>query len=77
MIRTQVYIPETVHQAVKLVASQKNKTLADIIRLYIVSGLKKERSRKQSQGLESIINLGIAGGPKDLSENLDKYLYQE
>ena len=77
MIRTQIYIPETVHRTVKLVADRKKKTLAELIRAYIILGLKKEQSYKQAQNLSSIIQLGITGGPKDLSGNLDKYLYQK
>ncbi|OGG41310.1 hypothetical protein A3A21_04135 [Candidatus Jorgensenbacteria bacterium RIFCSPLOWO2_01_FULL_45_25b] len=34
------------------------------------------RTRKMNEGLLDIGRLNIRGGPKDLSKNMDSYLYQ-
>lgn len=76
MIRTQIYIPETLHNQVKLLARKQRKPLAQIIRDFIKQGM----VRKQSAGAKSLqvlTKLNITGGPKDLSKNMDKYLFQE
>lgn len=75
MIRTQIYIPETLHSQLKLLASRQKKSLAEVLREFIKQGM----VNKQNTGvksLQSLIDLKITGGPKDLSKNLDKYLYQ-
>jgi len=77
MIRTQIYIPEPVHQAAKTLARHQNKTLADLLRRLIVSGLKEEKKKIKPKSLAPLSKLNITGGPKDLSKNMDKYLYQE
>lgn len=76
MIRTQIYIPETLHTQVKLFARNQKKSLAEVLREFIKQGMvgKKNSGVKT---LQSLIDLKITGGPKDLSKNLDKYLYQK
>lgn len=77
MIRTQIYIPETVHQAARLLARKKNKSLAEIIREFIMRGLKQEKIQNNSKSLDALTKLNITGGPKNLSSQMDKYLYQK
>lgn len=76
MIRTQIYIPETIHQAAKLLARRKNKSLAEVIREFIMRGIKQENIQDK-KSLDTLTKLNITGGPKDLSSKMDKYLYQE
>lgn len=76
MIRTQIYIPETIHLAAKTFAQHQDETLAKLLRRLIISGLKKEKKKIKPRSLNSLTRLAISGGPKDLSSNLDKYLYQ-
>lgn len=76
MIRTQIYIPETLHSQVKLLARRQKKPFAAILRDFIKQGMAK----KQNTGvksLQTLTKLKITGGPKDLSRNMDKYLFQE
>lgn len=77
MIRTQIYIPEEIHQATKLLAQKQGKTLAELIRSFITVGVIEEKKKIKKRPLSSLAKLGVAGGPKDLSKNIDKYLYQK
>lgn len=73
MIRTQIYIPETLHERAKLLAKRKKQSLANIYRGFIASGLKTSENR--SSDLTSLAGLNIKDGPKNLSRDIDKYLY--
>jgi len=78
MIRTQIYIPDKIHQETKYIAWRQGKTMAEILRSFITVGVIEEKKKKQKQKpLSSLARLGIKGGPRDLSENIDKYLYQK
>lgn len=74
MIRTQIYIPETLHERAKLIAKSKKKSLANIYREFIARGVESNRQQTRNS-LDSLIRLGFRGGPKDLSRNIDHYLY--
>ncbi len=74
MIRTQIYIPEILHQRAKNVANDKNKSIANLYRDFIAAGLKKEVRIKH---LTSLAKLNLKGGPKNLSRDIDRYLYGE
>ena len=76
MIRTQIYIPEMLHSQVKLLAKRQNKPLAQILRDFIKQGMVQTQNTG-AKSLQALTKLRITGGPKDLSKNLDKYLYQE
>jgi len=78
MIRTQIYIPEEIHQATKFLAQKQGKSMAELLRSFITIGVVEERKKKKKQrSLSSLARLGIKSGPKDLSKNIDKYLYQK
>lgn len=77
MKRTQIYIPESVHQAAKIFAHYQDESLAGFLRRLIISGLKEEKKKIKPKTLVSLPKLNITGGPKDLSSNMDKYLYQK
>lgn len=72
MIRAQIYIPETLHQRAKNLASSKKKSVANLYRDFIAAGLKKAVLAKD---LTSLAKLNLKGGPKNLSRDIDKYLY--
>ena len=74
MIRTQIYIPETLHQRAKSLARAKKRSLANLYRSFIANGLSAEE-KTRGTSLDSLIKLNIKGGPKDLSANIDHYLY--
>lgn len=76
MIRTQVYIPETLHNRIKLLSKKQKRSFAEILRGFIKRGIISQQ-RIGTKPLKSLTQLRITGGPKDLSKNMDKYLYQE
>lgn len=73
MIRTQIYIPETLHERAKTIARRKKQSLANLYRGFIANGLKASNNR--SGDLTTLAKLSLKGGPKNLSSNIDKYLY--
>jgi hypothetical protein len=79
MIRTQVYIPEPIHQQLAQRAEVTGIKMARLIRDFIVEGL--ERTKPEGGAglatLEQLAQLSYSGGPEDLSTNLDDYLYGE
>ena len=75
MIRTQIYITEEISDALTFMAKIKKKTKAVLIRKFIVNGIIMEKKKKRTPNLSSLAKLNIREGPKDLSKNLDKYLY--
>jgi predicted DNA-binding protein len=77
MIRTQIYIPEELHQAAKLIAKRKDRSLAKILRGFISQGIKEEKRKLKPKSLTSLSKLNITKGPKDLSSNMDSYLYKK
>lgn len=81
MIRTQVYLPKQLYQTIDLVAKRGKKPKAQIIRDILVDGVEKElRKRNAGQALLELAELGRKlklKGPKDLSTNIDKYLYED
>ncbi|OGM12121.1 hypothetical protein A2Z22_03460 [Candidatus Woesebacteria bacterium RBG_16_34_12] len=75
MIRTQVYLPEDLYNELKLLASTGKKTFSQLIREGVEVVVKRKKKRKKKFG-EGFIG-AIKGGPKDLSKNIDYYLYVE
>jgi len=81
MIRTQVYLPKQLSQEIELVAKKEKKPRAQVIRESLERGLKTD-SNMESAG-EALLKLAELGkklglrGPKDLSINHDKYLYEK
>lgn len=79
MIRTQVYLPKDLYQHIDLVAKREKKAKAQVIREVLDEGIKK----KHGNAGEALLRLAKLGeklnirGPKDLSKNIDKYLYED
>ena len=79
MIRTQVYLPKSLYQHIDLVAKKEKKAKAQIIREVLEEGVK----RKQGNAGKVLLEIAAMAkkyqwkGPKDLSKNIDKYLYEE
>lgn len=78
MIRTQIYIPEQMHAQLTRLAEKRNKALAEVIREFL--GKELQQTPEENMGKQAmwrLVNLNLRGGPKDLAQNLDKYLYEE
>jgi len=75
MHRTNVCLPETTYQAVKLIANMEQATIAKKLRQFVQEGvdktLTKSRNRRKHY-LELLGEFKIKGGPKDDSVNHDK-----
>lgn len=79
MIRTQVYIPDDKYDDLKLLAALGKGSFSDLIREGIDEVIRKKRKIKKVRNFDpwkDFIGKG-KGGPKDLSSNLDYYLYVE
>lgn len=75
MFRTQIYLPEELHQLVKLKARQKNESMAEFLRRCIERGMLQEKEQTKRAAFWTLSELNITGGPKDLSKKIDYYLY--
>lgn len=78
MIRTQVYLPKDLYQQIEIVARREKKARAQIIREMLQEGVRK----KQANAGKILLEIAAMAkkhnwkGPKDLSANIDKYLYE-
>jgi predicted DNA-binding protein len=77
MIRTQIYLPEETHKELTSLAEVKRQPMAQIVRDFIEDGVKrvKEIDNTGITAIENLLKIKATGGPKDLSTNLDHYLY--
>lgn len=82
MIRTFIYFPEELNKEIERLAFSTKKSKALVIREALEEGLNSIKKQKTggAEALLKIAELGKrinASGPKDLSKNLDKYLWQK
>lgn len=79
MIRTQLYLPEEEYKILVMLARQKSQPMAEFVRGFIKEGLKKEKTLDRTgRGIMMALSrMKIKGGPKDLSSNIDSYLFGE
>ncbi len=75
MKRKQIYLTETLEKEINFQSKRENKTQAQVVRELLEESLQK-RKQKLSDGEFLLWMADHAGrGPKDLSTNLDRYLY--
>ena len=79
MIRTQIYIPQPLHRQLLHIAHKRGRSMAQMIREFITSGLEQNRGKDDGgkKTIANLLNIKSSAGPKDLSKNLDHYLYSE
>lgn len=79
MNRTQIYLPRTQINKLKKLAGQRHTTMSEVIRILIGEqfGEGKKPLKKHESLLEAAKRINVKGpaGPRDLSKNLDEYLY--
>lgn len=76
MKRTQIYLPEQTHQTLFRLAKKRKVSFAQIVRACIEREMgRMDTDYSGRKTMQAITRLGIRGGPKDLSANLDQYLY--
>ena len=76
MIQKQISLPEELDRKIQERAKRLHASEERVIRELIEEGLKTSKPQSLREGLRSLANLGIKG-PKDLSQNIDKYLYED
>lgn len=81
MIRTQIYLPKDLYYEIEFRAKRENKPKAAVIRDALENGLNQNRPKKNA-GTALLEIAAMAKkykwkGPKDLSINHDKYLYED
>lgn len=77
MIRTQIYLDPKTHKRLLNLAKTKKTSMAQIVRESVEEKIEKEE-KKDTSGIEVMLrlaNIRAKGGPKDLSTNIDHYLY--
>lgn len=79
MLRKQLYLPEELDREIKLQALKQQKAEAEVVRELLYRGLKKiPRTKKKfktpADFLLHMVSYNVKG-QKDLSKNLDRYLY--
>ena len=77
MIQKQISLPEELDQKIRERVKRLNQSEEQVITQLIEKGLKTPQQWKNAgEALSSLSELGIKG-PKDLSQNIDKYLYED
>ena len=76
MIQKQISLPEDLDQKIQERAKRLQASEERVIRELIEQGLQTAKPMSLGESLRQLANLGIKG-PKDLSQNIDKYLYEE
>ena len=56
---------------------KEKEPMAEVLRRFIVKGVREEAAGLKQKPLTDLTRLKITGGPKDLSKNMDKYLYKK
>ena len=82
MIRKHFLLPLPLDERIKLVARKDRKSEAEVIRELLAAGLERKHQHTGSvgQALRQLAEIGReagATGPADLSQNIDKYLYED
>jgi predicted DNA-binding protein len=76
MIQKYISLPEELDQQIQERAKFLQASEERVIRELIEQGLKTTKPMSLGEVLRQLANLGIKG-PSDLSQNIDKYLYEE
>lgn len=77
MLRTQIFLPEEDRRQLNEIALKLDISMGEAIRMILKKGLKKkEKFVSLGNDLWKLAGLKLKGGPKNLSEKLDEYLYR-
>lgn len=80
MLKTYLYIPDHLNTQIAHAAARQKKSKAEIIRYILEKGMSDvhKHDNTSAQALLKLADVGEkyqAKGPKDLSQNLDTYLW--
>ncbi len=77
MQRTQMYLDDKLRRDLNALAKKEKKSMAQVARDILKEGVEKKKNIDTS-GMQVMIALSkmrLKGGPRDLSKNIDHYLY--
>lgn len=77
MRRTQLYLPEETHSELLFLAAKEKKVVSQIVREILKEAILRKKQASRGRFLKKLADYGATKGPRDLSSNLDKYLYGE
>lgn len=77
MIRTQIYIPQNIHNKLTRLAKQRGEPMAEVVRELLEYGLEKKKNVDCTgkTAIENLLKIQATEGPRDLSKHIDYYLY--
>ena len=78
MIRTQVYLPEELHQELMFLSKTEKVNFSTLIRegaKVLIERKRTKKLRKNKGWGKGFIGACSKGGPKDLASKIDYYLY--
>jgi len=81
VLKTYLYVPEEIDKEIKNLAEVQKVSKAAVIRSILKEGITAIKHPKNSSGVEALLKIAALGkrinakGPKDLSSNIDKYLW--
>lgn len=75
MLRTQVYLPEELHQELMLLAKSTGVNFSSLIREGAQEVINKKRIKQKKAPLKLLLGAGSRKGPKNLSKEINRYLY--
>lgn len=80
MLRVNIYLTEELNREIEQISRISDISKAEVVREALEKGLKKTQSKSKSA--QALLDFAYTAekltstGPKDLSENHDKYLYE-
>ncbi len=83
MVKTYLYLDEKLNKKIEQIAKEEEASKASIIRDALTEGMEVLEHKNTNRSGEILNKLAEFGrkynpkGPKDLSRNLDKYLWDE
>ena len=77
MKRTQLYLPEETYNKLLFLAAKEKKVVSQLIREILKEAILRRKQSSRGKFLKKLSHYNITRGPRDLSANLDKYLYGE
>lgn len=72
-VRTQIYLPRRLHQALRRAARRRGVSMAQLLREAAEEAVRRARPADEDP-LADLIGI-IRGAPADLAEHHDRYLY--
>jgi len=77
LIRKQVLFTPEIDLYIQSLSQQHNMSYSATLRDIVTKVRAKKTKAKQENFLDHMAKLKLTGGPKNLSKNIDKYLYQQ